>query len=198
MVVEQLQVLREMDYHKQLVFCYLTCERLYPNYAFFFDNFEFGNKTILREAIDFIFNGLLIDNFQKVDGINSYLELIDINTPFPHNFNTILASSALDSCTSILETLNFMLDKKTSRLEDISTFATDTVDMYIHDRDDLDFNTDPLFEIKILNDPLMQRELSIQKGIISYLEKIDNLEMLNINNLLNLQYNYNKSNIDLC
>lgn len=198
MTVENIQVLKEMDYHKQLVFSYLTCERLYPNYVFFSDNFEFGNKNVLREAINFIFNTLLIDDPQKVNEINSYLESIDINTPFPHNFNTILASSALDSCTSILETLDFMLDKKASRLDDISSFAIDTVDMYIQDRDGLDFNTDPLFDHKIFSDPLMQRELGIQKGIISYLDKIDKLEMLDINNLLDIQHNDDKSNIDLC
>ena len=186
-----------MDYQKQLVFSYLACERLYPNYVFFSDNFDFGNKNVLREAIDFISSALLIDDLQRVNEINSYLESIDINTPFPHNFNTILASSALDSCTSISETLNFMLDRKAPRLNDISSFAIDTVDMYIQDRDRLDFNTDALFDHKIFTEPLMQRELRIQKGIISYLDKIDKLELLDINNLLNLQYNDNKGNIDL-
>jgi hypothetical protein len=54
------------------------------------------------------------------------------------------------------------------------------VDMYVHERDVLNYNTDPLFEDKILNDPLMQRELSIQKGIISYLFKTEALEELDI------------------
>jgi hypothetical protein len=90
-----------------------------------------------------------------------------------------------------------MLDKKASRLNDISSFATDTVDMFIQDRDNLDFNTDPQLEQKILNDPLMQKELSIQNGIITYLTKIDNIGQLYINNLLGLQYNNDKSNIDL-
>jgi len=97
----------------------------------------------------------------------------------------------------VLEALNFMLDKNISRLNDISSFAIDTVDMYVHERDELNYNTYPLFEEKILNDPLMQKELSIQKGIISYLFKTEALEELDIKNLLDLQYNDNKSNINI-
>ena len=149
MAIEEVKLLEKFDYNKQLTFAYLTCERLYPNYAFFSEKFNFGNKQILREAIDLVFDSLLVSNFEDVNEIQALLNAIDINTPFPHNFETILASSALDSCTSIMGTLEFILDKNQTRLSDISTYATDTVDMYIQDRDDLDFNTDPLFENKI-------------------------------------------------
>jgi uncharacterized protein YjaG (DUF416 family) len=197
MVIDNIPDLEKLDYQKQLVFAYLTCERLYPNYAFFSNNFDFGDKEVLREAIDFIYNALLMSNFSKEEETKSFLNIIDINTPFPHNFNTALASSALDASSVILETLNFMLDKNASRLNDISMLATDTVDMYIHDRDNLDFNTDPQFEYKILNDPLMQRELNTQKGIINYLTKINDIALIDINYLLDLQYNNHKGNIDL-
>ena len=196
MAIEEIKLLEKLDYNKQLTFAYLTCERLYPNYVFFSENFDFGDKQILIEAIDLIFKSLLVD-FVDVKQIELFLKAVDINTPYPHEFETIFASSALDSCSSILETLNFMLDKNVSRLTDIATFATDTVDMFVGYRDGLDYNTDPLFDDKIFNDPLMQRELSIQKGIISYLAKTDNLEGLDINNLLSLQYNDSKSNIDV-
>jgi len=197
MAIESISQLEKLDYRKQLVFAYLTCERLYPNYAYFSNNFHFGDKQILRAAIDFIANAVLTPNFSDEEKIKSFLFEIDINTPFPHNFDTILASSALDACSAILETLNFILDKKASRLNDISSFATDTVDMYVHDRDNLDFNTDPQFEQKILNDPLMQKELNTQKGIIDYLTKINDIGVIDINYLLDLQYNSNEGNIDL-
>ncbi len=197
MAIDNINELGKLNYNKQLVFAYLTCERLYPNYAFFSENFDFGAKQTLRKAIDYISTVLLISDFPSKDEIETHLSAIEPNTPFPQNFETILSSSALDSCTAILETLQFMLDRKKSRLKDISTFATDTVDMYIGDRDKLDFNTDPDFDRKIFNDPLMQREHSIQNGIISYLNKIEKLELPDINNLLNLQFNNNRSNIDL-
>jgi uncharacterized protein YjaG (DUF416 family) len=196
MAVDNIQDLKKLDYSKQVVFAYLTCERLYPNYAYFSDNFNFGDKKVLRRAIDFIANTLTTD-FSSQEKLESFLNEIDTNTPFPHNFNTILASSALDACCAVLETLTFILDKKASRMDVISTAATDTVDMFIQDRDDLDFNTDIQFEQKILSDVLMQRELRVQKGIIQYLNEISTLEDLDIKNLLSLQQNDQKSNIDL-
>jgi uncharacterized protein YjaG (DUF416 family) len=63
MGIENISDLEKLDYSKQLVFAYLTCERLYPNYVYFSNNFHFGDKKILRSAIDFIANALLINNF---------------------------------------------------------------------------------------------------------------------------------------
>jgi uncharacterized protein YjaG (DUF416 family) len=197
MPIDNIEVLKKLDLNKQLVFSYLTCERLYPNYVYFSDNYKFGNKKALREAINFIYNNLLINNLFNNSDIHRHLKAVNSNIPRPENFNTILASSALDACTTVLETLDFILDKKSIRLNDVSTFATDTVDMYIQEKYNLDFNTDQEFEQKIINHPLMQKELAVQKGIISYLAQINKLEISDIDNLLKLQANGNKSNIGL-
>ena len=196
MAINNINILKKLDLKKQLAFAYLTCERLYPNYMYFSDRYRFGNKKALRDAIDFIYNNLLLRNFINND-VHFYLTSIDSNIPKPENFNTILASSALDACTTTLETLDFMLDKNTDRLIDISTFATDTIDMYIQDKYNLDFNTDAEFEKKIFNHAFMQKEIAVQNGIINYLAQIDDLEITDIKNLLDLQNNNNKSNLDL-
>ena len=195
--IENIKLLEKLDYNKQLTFAYLACERLYPNYISFSASYNFGEPQIIRQAIDFIYDNLLVTEFADAERINFYLNVVDIHTPFPHNFDTIFASSALDACTAILETLEFMMDRKTARLSDISTFATDTVDMYISSRDDMDFNTDKYFEQKILADPLMQREINVQNGIVDYLARIDKIELADIHNLLELQLNDSKSNINL-
>jgi len=201
MLIENIALLEKLDYTKQLAFAYLTCERLYPNYIYFSKNFNFGDKATLREAINFIHRALLRSelstDFLSEQEISTLLHNVDLNTPFPHNFATITASSALDACAVISETLEFLLDKNESRLNAISTCATDTVDMFVQERDDLDFNTDAGFEKKIFNDELMQREIHIQKGIIEYLSKIGRLELLDVNNLIELQHNNGRSNIDL-
>ncbi len=197
MAVNNLNLLENFDYRKQLAFAYFTCERLYPNYVHFSRNFEFGDEIILRAAIDLIYGALLTTTSPSQDDIKSYSSKVESNTPNTEDFDTIFVSSALDSCTAILETLDFILDNKVSRLYDISSFAIDTVDMYVSVRDNLDFNNDSLFNQKIFDDPLMQREYKVQEGIISYLSKIGVLELKDINNLLSLQNNDNKSNIDL-
>jgi len=197
MVIKGIDLLEKLYYNKQLTFAYLTCERLYPNYVHFSRKFEFGDEVILRSAIDFIYNSLLIPISPNQKDVEWHLNQVELNTPNTEDFSTILVSSALDSCTAILEALDFILDKETSRLRSISSFATDTVDMFIQYRDDLDFNSDPQFDQKIFNDPLMQREINAQEGIISYLREIDILEPMDITNLLSFQNNDDKSNIDL-
>jgi uncharacterized protein YjaG (DUF416 family) len=178
--------LEELSFSKQLAFAYLTCERLYPNYAYFADNYHFGNKTVLREAIDYIYNNLLVYAPDKIV-VEDLISQVDAATPKPEEFDTILASSALDACGAIHETLHFLTDKTLTRLDSISTFATDTVDMYIQELEDLNFNSDIEFQQKIDNHPIMKRELSIQGGIITYLSKIDTLGPQDISTLIELQ-----------
>src|SRR6202000_337984 len=100
-------------------------ERLYPNYVYFSKHFHFGEPAALRIFIDFIYE-ILLSNPYNPDQIQQYLAELEPNFPAPENFDTILASSSLDACSAILETLNFIADKKFQRILDISTFATDT------------------------------------------------------------------------
>lgn len=176
--------LKQLDYKQQLAFAYLTCQRLYPNYVFFSKNYGFGNTDILYKCLEDIFSTLWDAGNEKK--LHELIDLVNTNTPSPEKFTTVLASSALDACTAITETLQFITDRKFSRIQDISTFATDTVDMYIQERDNLDYDL-PDFEQIIQNDPLMQKEITVQKGIISYLTTIKHLEQEDIHTLLSLQ-----------
>jgi len=83
MAIEEIKLLEKLDYNKQLTFAYLTCERLYPNYVFFSENFNFGDRQKLREAIDLIYNCLLVPDFGNTKQIEFYLNAVDINTPHP-------------------------------------------------------------------------------------------------------------------
>lgn len=195
MAVAEINKLKELDFTKQLAFAYLTCERLYPNYVYFSKKYEFGNPGILRIAIDFLYSKLFDKMTDKVK-INSIIKKVDKNMPEPAHYDTILASSALDASAAIIESLNFLVDKQTSRLDDISTMATDTADMYIQDVENLDYNTDKHFQQKIDTHPLMIKEISMQKGIISYLAKIKNIEPLDISTLLQLEEN-NRGSLSL-
>lgn len=195
MAISEINKLKEVDFTKQLAFAYLTCERLYPNYVYFSKKYEFGNPDILRTSIDFLHSNLF-DNKADKTKINSLIKDVDKNIPEPADYDTILASSALDASTVIIESLNFLIDKQTSRLDDISTMAIDTADMYIQDVENLDYNTDKHFQQKIDTHPLMIKEISIQKGIIAYLFKIKNIEPPDISTLLQLQEK-NKGSLSL-
>ena len=184
----ELTQLKNLDFTKQRTFAYLTCERLYPNYAYFAKKYEFGNPKVLREAIQYLYGNLLDKIIDKIKLV-SLSKSVEENIPQPADYDTILASSALDACTAIIESLSFWVDGQASSLENISTMATDTVAMYIHDTNNLDPNTDPNFQQKINSNPLKIKEIAIQKGIISYLSKIDILQPLDIDTLVHLQEN---------
>lgn len=188
MALSEINQLKNLDFIKQLAFAYLTCERLYPNYVYFSNKYGFGNSKALQEAIAYL-NHTLFDKKIDTPKIVSIIKNIEDNIPQTADYDTILASSALDACTAVIESLSFLIDKQVSRLENISTMATDTVAMYIHDTNRLDPNTDKDFQQKIDSNPLMKKELAMQKGIISYLSTIDALQPYDINTLVHLQEN---------
>lgn len=196
MALIQVNKLKELSFDKQLAFSYLTCERLYPNYVYFSDNYNFGSPDILRTAIDFLYDNLFHHEVDKVE-TTSFLKKIDKIIPEPADYDTVLASSALDACTVTIETLNFLIDKQNSRLDDISTMATDTADMYIQEIENLDYNNDPFFQKKIDSHPLMKKEIDIQKGIINFLTQRKSIDIDDIQILLTLQENNKKGSLNL-
>jgi hypothetical protein len=196
MTIEELNKLKDLDFAKQMAFAYLTCERLFPNYVYFSNNFDFGSPAILREAIDFLYQNIFEKNPDK-NKINLLAKKVEKNTPDTENFSTNFVSSALDACTAVLESLDFLVDNQFSRMKDISSFATDTVYMYIQYIDKLDFNIDKGFQQKIDNHPLMQKEVAIQLGIITFLSKSRAFDYGDIQTLLHLQQNNKKSNLGL-
>lgn len=196
MAIAEISKLKELDFNKQLAFAYLACERLYPNYVYFSQNYNFGNPAILREAIDYLYENLFNKKVYKTK-IGSLIKKVDKNIPDPANYDTVLASSALDAGTAIIESLNFLVDGSGSRLDDISTMATDTADMYIQEIESLDYNTDSSFQKKIDTHPLMTTEITTQKGIIDFLTHSKDIDIEDIQTLLLLQENNKKGSLNL-
>lgn len=195
MIFAEINKLKELDFTKQKTFAYLTCERLYPNYLFFSENYDFGNQNILREAIDFLYLNLFETNLDKTK-INSLVKKVEENTPDTSDFSTIYVSSALDACTCILDSLHFLLDKDFLKLTYISSCATDTVDMYIQEIENIELS-DKDFRHKVDSHPLMKKEFEMQSGIIAFLSNSKNIDHEDIQTLLRLQENNKKSNINL-
>jgi uncharacterized protein YjaG (DUF416 family) len=150
--------LKNLDFKRQLAFAYLTCERLSPNYVNFSKKYGFGTSGLLKQVILDIENMLFLPD-SKFANANSTIKSISENIPEPANFDTILASSALDCCTAITETIEFIVDRKLIRLNSISTMATDTVSMFAHDRNNLN-PLDSGFFHKVNNDHLIANEIT--------------------------------------
>jgi uncharacterized protein YjaG (DUF416 family) len=186
MAIKEINQLKKLTPQKHITFSYLCCERFYPNYLFFSENYNFGNPAVMRSAIDLIYDSIFDKNISR-QKIETILQTININAPRPDDFSTFYASIAMYTSGIIYESTNLILLKDIERiLEDISTMCTDAVDLFIQERDDMDYDQDN-FEAKILIDPLMQSELRIQRGTVTYLKKIDRINEADINILLKLQ-----------
>jgi uncharacterized protein YjaG (DUF416 family) len=195
MAIEEINLLKNLDFNKQLTFAYLTCERVYPNYVYFTQKFNFGNSDILREAINFIYEVIFDNTDIDIEKVNDLLASVFQNIPATNDYPTFDATIAMYSGGVIHESLNLLKNINNSQLLiDIATLSTDAVDCFIQERDDMDYD-EPNFEEIILNDTLMQKEITIQKGIISYLSKINKVEQTDINTLIQLQGK--KSSLDL-
>ena len=187
MGVTEINKLRELDFNKQLAFAFLTCERFYPNYFYFSQNYNFGDPFILREAIDFVYGSIFQPinlNQQKLDHL---LSAVFNNIPDTNNFTTFYATIAMYSGGIIYESTNLVKHSDIDRiLHEISTMAIDAVDCFIQVRDDMNYD-DENFEEKILNDPLMRSEIAIQKGVIDFLIQSKDIDLKDIETLLRLQ-----------
>jgi uncharacterized protein len=184
--VEISRLLKPLSFQKRLIFGALTCEKLHPNYEYFSQNTSWGNGQILQNAISVIYQSVFRnDLFSEVE-IQNLIDEVEGITPDTEDFEGILVSFALDACTSVLSTLNFIIDGETENIIDVATYARDTVDMYIQERDDLDVN-DKMIEIKIEQDIFMQREKQRQYSIIKLLSEKNEITDSQLQNLREVQ-----------
>src|SRR6187402_605144 len=100
MAIKGFDILKELNFQKQLVFSYLTSARLYPNYVYFSNNYNFGNPDILYKAINYIYQNIFQYGID-LPTIKSLLEKLDEVTPWPENYDTVLVSAGLDACSVI-------------------------------------------------------------------------------------------------
>jgi uncharacterized protein YjaG (DUF416 family) len=119
------QKLAGLSDEKKLTFSLLICERLFPNYLLFSKKYGYGDPSQLEEIISALFKDLLEKN--KSSKIDNYINVVENITPDTEDYEKILASFALDACTSILSTLYFLKDGDFENLVDVATYARDTI-----------------------------------------------------------------------
>ncbi|TSJ40643.1 DUF416 family protein [Mucilaginibacter corticis] len=164
---------------KKIAFAALTSEKLYPNYVFFQKNTGWGNAGILESALVVIYQSMLNRNKIDKEIIKDSIFAVDSITPDTEDFPGLLTSFALDSCTSIYNTLNYLLDNNIEHIIDVAIYARDTVDMFVQEKEDLEYS-DPYFELKIVNDQFMVRETNRQMMLLKRLRNIQDNELFNL------------------
>ena len=156
---------------KKALHIVLTCEKLFFNYQFFSKEANWGNSHVFKDVIllyyEFI-NGNLINTIE----IQQLENAVEINTPDLDEVGHPLTSYGFDAGIAFLEALGYLKEKSLNHMIEVISGAINTVDMFVQVKEDLE-TTDKNLEIKIDNDPFMQKELKRQETIIKALQDIE-------------------------
>jgi uncharacterized protein YjaG (DUF416 family) len=169
------------------------CERLLPNYAAFAREVGWGKPETLRAALDSIWSNLggrTVDHAE----VNRLIERCDAVIPDTEDFENSSVSAALDAGAAVVGTLRSLVDGDTKHIVEVASYCRDTVHMYIQERDALDYK-DPLFDMRIAQDPLMRRELSRQSETLSELASNPVLDGASLKRLRDESFDGGRSNI---
>ncbi len=163
--------LRGLSAMQKAMFGASCCERLLPNYDKFASEAQWGNREVLRSALEFIWLAIEEDAFDVIDPtrVDAMIASCESATPDTDRFRSKFTSSALDAATSVIELLQFLIDHSLQHILDISTLSLDSVDMYIQELLNIDY-LDTDFESKIRNHPLMIKEVHKQMSDFSFLK----------------------------
>jgi uncharacterized protein YjaG (DUF416 family) len=133
---------------------------MFPNYIRFQHEFRWGDYRSIRSALDIGWNWLEdmnIGHAQLAELRNACAR----SAPETEDFDTILASAALDAASAACLLLDQIPNAVPEKAVEVSTLARDTVDMYVQVLDNMPANSLGLEE-RIRLHPLMQKEIERQ------------------------------------
>lgn len=152
--------LTDLDEPRQLVFGALCCERLLPNYLVFSQEQEWGVMARLRQGLDRVWQhigGVALDAREAV----MLCDEVEAVVPDSENFDSLYVTAAQDACLAVCALYDFIVEPDTQHIADVARFATDSVDLYVQEIEQMPAVTRDL-EYMITEHRLMQRELRQQ------------------------------------
>ncbi len=188
--------LNKMDKKRQLACGATCCERLLPNYLAFQQDTGWGDISPIRNALNLVWSFLedcQLPNAQEIRKITAHCEFV---IPDSEKFESLYVSSAQDACFAVCNLLDFMIDSDVDKIVLAARYATDSVDLYVQELENMEPNTSEL-EQKILTHKLMQRELTKQEDDLRAIEKTSSLDSNFLTQLRSSWNNNGKSNLDL-
>jgi len=166
------QLISGLTFKGKILFAGITSEKLYTNYIAFENSVGWGNHYILRDASSMIYQYLIKDDIFSMEDISHMMTMVNSITPDTEDFPGILTSFALDACTAIISTLQFIIDGDDENIIDVAIFARDTVDIFIQVKDEIS-SLDPSLEAKIEYNYFMLTEKKRQRNLIMTLSATD-------------------------
>ena len=161
--------LTRLDDLQQLAFGAACCERLLPNYLAFQKESGWGNVGPIRDALNLVWLYLRGQQSTSQQEINNLIVSCEAAAPDSEIYETLFVTSAQDACFAICSLLDYLVKTDPDKIVQVARYATDSVDLYVQEIENM-LPNDPELEQRILNHPLMQRELMKQEKDISFIE----------------------------
>lgn len=202
--------LAKLNIFHQLAFGASCCERLLPNYIAYFSDTGNGDVSSLRDGLEMAWKYLL-DGKKSERKLEKQIRSCLQSAPYsdtdgvsPHtgigdniyNAESPYVTYAGNSCFAICHLLEFIQDSDRESIVSIATLSTDTVDMYVQEYEGL-FPNDPYLESKILNHPLMQRELKKQNCDLEVLKNWKLMDRIHVEKFRSSWNNSGMGNLDI-
>ena len=187
--------LEQLDERRQLAFGAVCCERLLPNYEAFSRDAGWGGVAPLRHALDRIWDYLGGTTLVAKDA-ETALEACEAVVPDSEDHTSLYVTAAQDACFSVCALYDFVLDPQTDHIADIARFATDSVDLYVQEIEQMRPN-DPQLEQKIAGHHMMQRELAQQERDLKAVSAASSVDAAFLAGLRHSWPYPGKSNLDL-
>ena len=186
--------LKALTHLQRFAFLLSICERLSPNYRYFSAAEGWGDPELLREALDLAWSFLQgVDVSARAEALG---EKMEENTPDTDDFDSVFVSSALDAAVCTSNLLGLIRSDDVVSVVEGASLARDTVDMYVQELLAL-APGDRYLEAKILDHPLMKRELLRQSQDVELLAAADLRQSSVVAELKKRWRDTQKSNIDL-
>jgi uncharacterized protein YjaG (DUF416 family) len=158
----------------RIAFGLACCERMFRNYVACRQKINWGDEQPLRKALDDLWKCVEGEEMAKSAAKQMY-EACEAVAPNSDDFSELLTTSAQDACFSICCVLDYVLQAKPEQITETSSFAIDTIDLYVSAMLDGFSKTPRLIfnraerEEQIRLHPLMQRELARQDADLKLL-----------------------------
>ncbi|WP_165312503.1 YjaG family protein [Vibrio ziniensis] len=101
--------LEKFEPWQQITFMACLCERMYPNYAMFCENTEFGDARVYRDILDSVWEQLTVKT-AKVN-FEHQLEKLEELIPNAEDFDMYAVFPAIDACVALSTLLHGLLDR---------------------------------------------------------------------------------------
>lgn len=184
MPIKEIKTLETLDFEKQLTFAYLSCERMFN----FYENFS--QRSVIREpkafsdALRFMQDHIFMHP-SPID-IEYFTYKVWVNEPNFKRDKTKWCEIGYLLCGMFWETLDFFGDNEESSLQSISDCCLDILRKSITgiNLKNADHKKDQVHKVK---QPRLLQEMVVQQSIIRYLQRIEDMDNADIQDLLLLQ-----------